>query len=186
MSICLSAVRCCCRLHAYSLSHLFSLWEQCSSLHSLCLIVPTRSSDPSSSHTTLLFSIFPPPYLLSLLWKKEGTENEHIQNGNRSCAARSGTVRTNPHHISVFSKHAPPHASSTPLLSFPILNVQDVTISFPVCRTTYHHDDLRQILFFATIVRTNRYKTPQNDLHPTLFHQKNISFTNTLPRRHLI
>ena len=80
----------CALLLPFTHTLLFSLWEQCFSIR--CLIAPTRSSDPPSSHAILLFSIFPPPYLLSLLWEKDEIKKMFLLNGNRSCAARSHTL----------------------------------------------------------------------------------------------
>lgn len=117
--VCLSAVRCCCRLHIPPLSLLFcSLWKQSSSLHSLCLIAPTRSSDPLSSHATLLFSIFPPPYLLFLLWEKEGTKKRHTK--REPLLRRLQRYGPTPITHTVFGKHAPPHVlvlCASPFLS---------------------------------------------------------------------
>lgn len=106
-----------------------------------------------------------------------------------------------PSHI--FGEHASPHVvllCASSLLFFHIQIAQeDVTISFPGCRTTYHHhphDDLRRnLVFFVDQLlylypRTNTYKHKnrriKDDLHLALapdavFHKK-----HRLGHRHVI
>jgi len=165
VSICQPA---CCPLfnllpsYTLSLTLLVSLWEHC--FYILCLVAPTRSSDPTSSHANSSLLHLPTALpSFPCMGEKKGSKKRHTQNGNRSCAApqpQTGTDQTPHHTYSVNMRRLMP--SSEPHLSFPFFLshpiAQDVTISFPVCRTTYHHDDLRQKHCFPDLLLYSQNK----------------------------
>jgi hypothetical protein len=146
----LLAVRCssCYRLHTPSRSSLLALGTLL--LHTLprCLHTFLRSS-VFPRYSSLLHPPTTTPSFPCMGERRVPRKTTHKTETALALPAAALLLMTGTDHppSHIFGKHAPHYVillCTSSLLSFHIQIAQDVTISFPGCRTTYHpHDDLR-------------------------------------------